>query len=190
MSKLEIIAVLFGLANLTLIILRRIENYIFGIIMVSLYAWIFYHAHLYSDTLLQVFFFVIQIFGWVQWSRGKTDDGSIAVLRSSLKELTLAALATIAFAAALGAFMHTHTDASFPYNDASVAALSVTGQALMSWRRLENWYFWIAANAVAAPLYFVKHLYPTAALYLVFLVMAIIGLQSWRKQLTHQPATT
>ena len=187
MSKLEILAVLLGLANITLIIYRRIENYPFGIAMVTLYGWIFFHAHLYSDTLLQIFFFIIQIFGWVQWSRGKTDDGSIAVLHSSAKELGLAALATIAFASALGAFMHTHTDASFPYIDATVAALSVTGQALMSWRRLENWHFWIAANAVAAPLYFVKHLYPTAALYVVFLVMAIIGLQSWRKQLTHQP---
>ena len=55
--KIEIIAVLLGLANITLLIRRSIWNYPFGIVMVTLYAWIFFEAKLYSDALLQPFFF-------------------------------------------------------------------------------------------------------------------------------------
>ena len=60
---IEMIAVFCGLANVGLIIRRSIWNYPFGFLMVVLYAKIFYDYQLYSDALLQVYFFLIQFYG-------------------------------------------------------------------------------------------------------------------------------
>jgi nicotinamide mononucleotide transporter len=184
MSPLEIIAVLLGIANILLLIRRSIWNYPAGIAMVTLYAWIFFHAHLYSDTLLQLFFFIVQIVGWVAWSKNAAGDGEIVVLRSSPRDLIQFIAGTGVGVILLGGAMARWTPASYPYWDATVASMSVAAQLLLTWRRLENWLWWIAADVIAIGVYTAKALYLTAGLYGLFLVMAIIGYQSWRK--THR----
>ena len=52
MSLLEAIAVALGLINVVLVVRRSLWNYPFGIVMVVLYAHIFFDARLYSDALL------------------------------------------------------------------------------------------------------------------------------------------
>ena len=62
MNPIEILATLLGLANILLLVRRSIWNYPFGLLMVAVYAYIFFGAKLYSDALLQIFFFVIQLY--------------------------------------------------------------------------------------------------------------------------------
>ncbi len=181
MSSLEIVAVILGVINILLIIKRSIWNYPFGIVMVAIYAVVFGQAKLYSDAGLQVFFFVVQAYGWWAWSRNKAAEGEIVVER-----LTPAALAywvggSIAATLIWGTTMHRYTDASFPYWDASIAMLSVAAQILMTRRFLENWWWWIAVNCLSIPLYLRKDLNLTAGLYGLFLVLAIVGLIRWQR---------
>ena len=84
---IEITAVLCGLVNVGLIIRRSIWNYPFGLVLVALYAKIFFDYKLYSDAGLQVFFFVIQIFGLFWWLRGRDDRGELMVLRLDSRQL-------------------------------------------------------------------------------------------------------
>src|ERR1700743_2397110 len=67
MSTTEIIAAILGVANIVLLVRRSVWNYPFGLAMVALYGWVFFAARLYSDAGLQVFFFVVQIYGWWNW---------------------------------------------------------------------------------------------------------------------------
>ncbi len=60
---IEMIAVFCGLVNVSLIIRRSIWNYPFGFLMVVLYAKIFYDYQLYSDALLQIYFFLSSFMG-------------------------------------------------------------------------------------------------------------------------------
>lgn len=177
----EIIAVALGLANITLLIRRSIWNYPFGIVMVSLYAWIFYGAKLYSDVLLQIFFFVVQIYGWRHWLKHREDSGRVIVRTLTKSQMLGYGAAGLAGVAALGTFMARLTDASFPYWDASIAVMSVIAQILLARRRLENWLVWIAVDISAIGLYWAKALYPTAALYFVFLILATVGYFNWRR---------
>lgn len=73
------------------------------------------------------------------------------------------------------------TDATHPYWDASIAMLSIAAQILMARRYLENWWWWIVVNSLSIPLYFIKGLSLTAALYGLFLVLALWGLIEWRR---------
>jgi nicotinamide mononucleotide transporter len=184
MSPIEIAAVLLGIANIILIIRRSVWNYPFGIAMVTLYFFIFRDAKLYSDAGLQIFFLVINLYGWFSWTRNKAAAGAIMVQRLGTGGLAAwiagSAIATLGW----GFIMHNHTDASYPFWDAAVAMLSVAGQILMTRRYLENWWWWIAVNAISIPLYVVKGLHLTAGLYALFLVLAIAGLVEWRKART------
>ena len=181
MGGIEIAAALLGVINVVLVVRRSTWNYPFGIVMVALYAWVFFAARLYSDALLQIFFLVVQLYGWWYWARGKADTGEIRVERmppaSQIGWVAGIALAT----AGWGWLMHAYTNASFPWWDASVAMMSVAAQILMSRRYLENWLLWIAVDAVAIPLYAAKALWITAGLYGVFLAISAFGLYEWSR---------
>ncbi len=187
--KIEIIAVMLGLANITLLIRRSIWNYPFGIVMVSLYAWVFFEAKLYSDAGLQIFFFVVQFYGWYYWLKGRGDDGLVVVQRLSKHQALGYSAAAIGGISVLGTTMARFTDASFPYWDASIAVLSVIAQILLARRRLENWLVWIAVDLLAIGLYWAKELQPTAALYFVFLILATVGYFNWRQTYKSAKAT-
>jgi len=178
---IEFIAVTLGLVNITLLIRRSIWNYPFGIAMVILYAYIFYGVKLYSDAGLQIFFLIVQFYGWWYWLKGRGGDGLVVVTRMTARQIAGYALAGAFGVAALGTVMGRYTDASYPYWDASIAVLSVIAQILLARRRLENWIVWIAVDALAIGLYWAKDLYPTAALYAVFLVLAGFGFVAWRR---------
>ena len=181
MSLLEIIAVLLGIMNIVLIIRRSVWNFPVAIVMVALYFVIFRDAKLYSDAGLQIFFAVVNMYGWWSWTRNKADSGTVVVRRIPKTGYALWILGSVAAIWGWGAVMHAETDASYPYWDASVAMLSVAGQILMARRFVENWHFWIVVNLISIPLYAMKELYLTAGLYSVFLVLAIAGLIEWRK---------
>ena len=182
MSSLEIIAALLGVANVLLVVRRSTWNYPFGIAMVTLYFFVFRDAKLYSDALLQIFFLFIQLYGWWAWSRAdKVDDGvAVGWLGDGAR---LRWLAGTAIAAALwGAGMARWTDAAAPYADAAIAGMSVSAQILQSLRRVESWVLWIAVDMLAIGLFAWRGLSVTAALYGLFLVLAIAGLIQWRRK--------
>lgn len=188
MSPIEVVAAGLGLVNVALVALRSIWNYPFGIAMVALYAWVFFTAKLYSDALLQIFFLVVQIYGWWYWLRGRAESGEVQVellpWRSRAEWAAGCAVAT----AIWGWLMHRYTDAAFPWWDASIAMMSVAAQILMSRRYLENWWLWIAVDAVAVPLYAAKSLWVTSALYGIFLAISVWGLIGWARSRRAQHA--
>jgi nicotinamide mononucleotide transporter len=149
--------------------------------MVSLYAKIFYENQLYSDAILQIYFFVFQIYGFYYWMQGKSDDGTVVVdylPRSAYKfYFTIAITAWLSWSFLMGYY----TDASFPYWDGAIAVLSMIAQFLLSRRHIENWYLWIVVDVLAIGLFITKDLGPTAVLYGVFLVLSVIGLLGWQK---------
>ena len=179
LSELEFLAVAFGLANVGLLIRRSVWNFPCGIAMVTLYGAIFFETRLYSEALLQVFFFVVQIFGWWKWSSAYSDEGTLLVEWSTPRQMVLGAIATVLLGAALGAAMATWTNAAAPYLDAMVAAASVVAQFLLSYRRIENWVYWIVIDCLSIGLYVWRGLTLTAGLYIVFLIMSVIGLGAW-----------
>ncbi len=79
MNPIEVAAALLGLVNVALVVRRSVWNYPFGLAMVALYGVLFFEQRLYSDMLLQAFFFVIQLYGWVNWARAGRFEGGVVV---------------------------------------------------------------------------------------------------------------
>lgn len=181
MNPLEMLAVALGLANVGLLVRRSIWNYPFGMAMVALYLVIFYEARLYAEAGLQVFFFVVQAWGWYLWARAGGMEHAVAVrwMGWSARIVSLAIIAGITVG--LGTLMHYLTDAVMPFADAAIAAASVVAQILLSVRRIENWILWIAIDIGAIALYVSRDLHLTAGLYGAFLVLASAGLIQWMR---------
>jgi len=180
MSPAEGIAALLVLANVWLVARRSIWNYAFGIAGVAIYGVVFFRAKLYSDALLQIFFLVVQVYGLWQWRRSAIDAGEVVVERLTVRDRLAWFAGILVAVAGWGWLMHRFTDAALPWWDASVAMTSVAAQILMSVRKLENWWLWIAANILSIGLYAAKGLWITTALYVLLLGISIWGLARWR----------
>lgn len=179
---IEVAAVAFGFVNIALLIRRSLWNYPFGLAMVTLYAIIFYESKLYADAGLQAFFFAIQIYGWASWQGARGGDG-LALVSRARSRLGFYLAGALGGGLALGFALDQMTDATHPYWDAAIASLSIVAQLMMAKRYLENWLVWIAVDALAIGLFWVKGLQPTAALYGVFLLMCVVGYSGWRRAL-------
>ncbi|MBV9331077.1 MAG: nicotinamide mononucleotide transporter [Alphaproteobacteria bacterium] len=188
---LENAAALLGLVNVGLLVRRSIWNYAFGIGSVGLYGYVFFSARLYSDAILQIYFFGMQFYGWWNWYHGLNRDGLARIETLPTRMRLMLGGTTLGIALALGLAFRTYTNAAAPFLDASLAATSVTAQYLLSVRKLENWLLWIAADVAYIGLYYWKGLFSTAILYAVFLVLSLAGLLEWLHEYrSHDTAIT
>lgn len=196
MSLPEIFGTVLGVLGVWLMIRQNVWGWPVGIVQVSLYGWVFYEAKLYSDALLQVFFFGIQVYGWWHWLRGAEAGGAndgpagrfalpVTRLRARavLGWIGVGALAT----AGWGELMRRNTDAALPHWDAFILVFSLIAQWLQARKRLECWAGWMIVNIVAIGVYWAKDLWLTAGLYVVFFAMAVAGHIAWRRSVTRAP---
>lgn len=179
-AVLEWSAAVLSMLGVWLMTRRVLLAWPVGLVSVALYALVFVQARLYSDALLQGVFAAFLVYGWVNWRVHARQDGHIHIAplapRHLLRDLGLGVLGGIA----LGAGMHTFTDAALPWLDALLAALSLVAQWWQARRHVAAWWLWIAVDVVYVGMYAVKSLHVTAALYAVFVGLAVMGLRAWR----------
>lgn len=188
MNSLEWIAAALGVVNVTLVVRRSVWNYPFGLAMVSLYFFVFFEAKLYSDALLQIFFFAVNLYGWRLWLQARRAAGTVPVGLLSGRARAFWVAGTAAASLAWGLAMARFTDAAAPMWDAGIAGMSIAAQILMARRRIENWVLWILVDAIAIVLFWSRGLYYTSGLYALFLLLSIAGLIGWRRALRTQGA--
>lgn len=185
LSPIELAATLAGLASVWLSVRQNIWCWPTGLVMVTLYIFIFYDAKLYSDMGLQVVYIFMQIYGWYYWVRGETDgakDEGVSVTRLSPTQFGAAWAIGLISIVGLGCAMDTYTDANLAYWDAATTVLSLIAQWFLGKKILESWIFWITVDIIAVGVYLAKGLYLTSGLYVVFLGLAIAGLFEWMKK--------
>ncbi len=179
-NRIEAITTVLGVTNIILLIRQNIWNFPVGIVMVSLFGWVVWDAKLYSDFGLQIFFLMLQLYGWYNWAQGRNaqhDELRVATLNNfqRIKWAGFAASGVLV----LGLLMDRNTDAALPYWDATTTVLSVIAQYFLARKFLENWMLWITVDVLAIGIYSAKGLYIFSALYGFFLVLATIGLVAW-----------
>ncbi len=180
MNHLELAATLIGLVSVVLTVRQNIWCWPTGLVMVTLYIFIFKEAKLYSDMGLQVVYIFMQLYGWHYWLKGK-DQGPADIKTLSTRERTAWGVASALGIAALGYGMTSFTDAALPYWDAATTVLSLVAQWLLGRKVLENWLVWIVVDMLAIGIYINRGLELTAGLYGVFVVLAASGLWTWMK---------
>lgn len=73
---------------------------------------------------------------------------------------------------------------AIPWADSLAAATAFAGMWLMTRKKVESWYWWIATNICSVPLYFTKGWVVTSLYYFILLFLAFAGLNDWKKRAT------
>jgi nicotinamide mononucleotide transporter len=188
MSPLEIFAALVGAVSVYLSVRENVWSWPTAIVNVLLYVVVFFREKLYADMGLQVVYAAISAYGWYHWLHGGANRSELRVSRTPQRERVVLPLLVLAAGASLGTFFARATDASLPYLDSSLTATSLAAQWMMTRKYVENWLVWIAVDVVYVPMFIYKRLYPTAALYAVFLVLATMGYVQWRRSMMERGA--
>ena len=79
MSPLEVVAVGFAIAYLLLAIRQNIWCWAAALLSTGLYVVVMYRVALYMESALQFFYIGMAVYGWYNWSAGKTAAGLLPV---------------------------------------------------------------------------------------------------------------
>ena len=183
MSSLELFAAVLGALSVYLSVRQNIWSWPTAIVNVVVYAVVFFRAKLYADMGLQVIYALLSLYGWYEWLYGGENRAALQVSRTTPRLGRLLAVIGLAGAGALGLLLRGATDAALPFMDSFLSSTSLVAQWMMTRKKVENWLVWIAVDVLYVGMFTFKHLYITAVLYLVFLVLAIRGWVDWRRSL-------
>jgi nicotinamide mononucleotide transporter len=156
-----------------------------GIIGVVLAAYVYFFMvapPLYADGMLNIYYFLMSVYGWYNWTRKSNDSTWVYPISWCNKRELLSGLALFAITwVLLYLVLHYLTNSNTPVLDSLVSASAVTAMWWMAMRKIENWIAWIASNLVAIPLNFYKGLVLFTLMYILFLGLAWWGFVEWRK---------
>jgi nicotinamide mononucleotide transporter len=141
------------------------------------------------QSLLQVFYLVMAVYGFIDWRKGRTSEGEVLIRSWGVREHALVAVLVLLATAANGWILATRTDAAAPYIDSFVTWGSVVTTWMVARRVIENWLYWIVVDAIAAYLYFTQGLLATTLLFVVYLGIVVRGYFVWRRERGHQQTT-
>ncbi|TGM06504.1 nicotinamide riboside transporter PnuC [Leptospira jelokensis] len=189
LSYLEFLGTTSGLVCVYLAARNHIVTWPIGIFNSICFFFLFFQIQLYSDMLLQVYFFGSSIYGWIIW---KKRTGSFTKIVSLGKEKNLILVALLVFGTfGLGQFTK-HLPNWFPsffvkppdflYWDAFTTVASIFANLLLAQRKLESWFLWVFVDLVCIVLYYLKGIPFVTIEYVVFLLIAFYGSWHWYKE--------
>ena len=184
---LEYIAVFAGIASVWYSRVENILVYPVGLINTIIYVWLSIKGQLFGEASVNLYYTVMSIYGWMLWSKKDKEKHTIVQVKFSdrrwwLYQLAFFAAFYLTIFISLTYLKRSFAPGAIPWADAFASATAFTGMWLMTKKKVESWYWWIATNIASIPLYFVKHYVFTSVYYFVLLIMAVWGLMEWRKR--------
>lgn len=195
---LESAGTIFGLLSVYFSIKKNIWVYPTGIISTVIYVYILFNFGLLGDCMINVYYTVMSIYGWILWSKNSDDSIHVNVTWASRKEWLYGSLLFVfsLLFVTLIYYYKPFIDNKFSMNgvalglshldwanwlDVFTTSVFLVGMWLMARRRIENWIFWIIGDLICIPMMIYKGLGITSVQYFVFTIMASIGLIEWMK---------
>lgn len=188
-NYIEVLGALLSLGYLYLSIRQNIWLWPVGIMSAVMYVIVFFQAKFYADMGLNGYYFIISIYGWINWSRGsRKESGALPVVRTGWRKGSVLLFIIVVLFVLLGVLLDRFTDSPIPYWDAFTTAGSIVATWMLARKYLEHWIIWIVVDVVSLGLYIYRGLYPTAVLFFIYSTMAVIGYIQWKRALTSEEA--
>ena len=176
---LEIFAVIFALLYLFLAMKQNIACWYAAFISTLIYIIIYWDVSLYMESLLNFYYLLMAIYGWINWNKKSQIDKNYVISWSYQNHIVVILL--ILILTVISGFSLQITDAVYPYLDSFTTWASVITTFMVAQKILSNWIFWIIINSIAIFLNFDRELYLTVILLMTYQVMSVYGYYQWRK---------
>ena len=177
----EIVAAILAITYLILAMLEDIRCWVAWIISSLMYFFVMYSANLYMEALLQIFYIFIGLYGLYQWRFKADKKDALKITTWSVKNHLIVISALVFLTSLSGYILMIYTAAASPFVDAFTTWGAIAASYLVAKKILENWFYWFVIDFVSVFLFISRELYPTALLFIVYLVLVVIGYSAWRK---------
>lgn len=189
----EILGVIIGFIYLWLEYKASIYLWLTSIIMPAIYLFVYFDAGLYADVAINIYYLIIGVYGWMSWRYGisrknGTEKYDLKISHTSRRQWLRLLIAYIVIHFAISFTLIKFTDTDVPWFNGLTSALSIIGMWMLAKKLIEQWFVWFVVDILSAVLYFYKGLEPTALLYSVYAIVAILGYKKWNKLLQKQYA--
>ena len=196
-GNVDVVGSVAGIAGVLCVVLvakGSIWNYLFGIINVSMYAYISYKADLYGDAALNALYYVpMQFVGWWQWrkrgaamSQAEAGDRGVQVkARRFTWEQRLMLGLGCAAAVIVGGYILKYFGDPQPFKDSVTTVLIIVAQALMALAFMEQWALWIVTNIISVIMWCIcvargdAHAGVMVIMWVFYLLNSLNGLRVW-----------
>jgi nicotinamide mononucleotide transporter len=177
------VAVVLALAYVILAIRQNILCWPANIVSAIIYIWLFYRAGIYMMAALQFIYIAMGVYGWLSWRRAEGGENQLRVAAwppiFHLFPLVLILVMTFV----TGNLLRTEPTAAFPFLDSFVTWCAIVAIWMVARKVLHNWQYWFIADVISVYMFVNQQLWPTAALYFVYLILCPIGYRSWSRDL-------
>lgn len=200
---LEATAAIFGVLSVYFSIKKNIWVYPTGIISTAIYVYILFHFGLLGDMMINFYYTIMSIYGWILWAKSSQDHVHVEVSWAKREEWLYAVVLLVLSVLLVTViyyykpFIDKHfsmTNAKLGLDhldwanwlDVFTTSIFLVGMWFMAKRRVENWIFWIIGDFICIPMMIYKGLGITSLQYIVFTVMAVMGFLAWKRVLPKQ----
>jgi len=187
-SPWEAAAALIGLAYLLLAVRRNLLCWLCAFVSTTIYVVLFANSGLYMQVVLNLYYLVMAVYGFIDWRKGRTDAGDVRIESWTVNQHVMAAALVIIASTINGWILAEWTDSPAPYLDSFVTWGSFVTTWMVARRIIENWLYWIVVDAAAAWLYFSQGLLATTLLFIIYLGIVVRGYFVWRREQVLQRA--
>lgn len=174
-----------GVIQVLLAKANKVLLYPFGIASILITVYVLYEAGLYAEILLNLYYLVMSVYGWLHWVARQGQPEVVAAYSKQRDWYVTALIVALGFPALYFALVH-FTDSTVPAWDAWVSATAWAGMWLLAKRKIENWILLNVSNAFAIPLLAYKNLHLYALLTLFLFIVAIFGYVEWKRIIRRQ----
>ena len=185
-TTLEAIALVFGIISVIYAKKANILVYPTGIICTVITVFLLFKAKYFGDMMMNIYYSIMSIYGWWNWSRKDNDNYLVKISRIKLEDLNSVIISFLV--TVLITFLVYKTSSVdmviFNYVDIFTSGLFFVAMWLMANKKLESWIFWIIADIITVPLYAFRGLGMLSLQYIIFTVLAIQGYLEWKKHLS------
>lgn len=186
MSPWESVAVVLAIAYLLLATRENLLCWYCAFVSTAIYTALFWDVNLLMDSSLNIYYMGMAVYGWYQWRFGGTQYDGVAIRTLPVSNHIKIIASIVALTAISGLLLSENTDAAWPYVDSFTTWASVFTTVMVARKILENWLYWFVIDAISVPLYLERELYLTAALFIAYLLIVVIGFLSWRQRYVKQ----
>ena len=183
---LEFLAFSFGIISVIYAKKENILVYPTGIICTVITVYLLYKAQYFGDMMMNIYYSLMSIYGWWNWSRKNNNQYLVEITRFSKNDISLT---TFLFLLTIGitylVYIFNLSELAIPnYIDIFTSGIFFTAMWLMANKKLECWIFWIIGDVITVPLYAYRGLGMLSLQYIIFTILAIQGYIEWKKHLS------
>ena len=180
LNWITVCAVISGILYIILAAKENVWCWLAASISVCLYMYINYDLGYYSQTVLQIFYLFMAIYGYVMWNKLDPERIKEWSAKKHLFIIFIGAIITFIIGFILTEYVE---DSEQPLLDSLTTVFSVFASYMVAKKVLGNWLYWIVIDSLIIYLYYIQGEFILALQFLVYIIIAIYGYFSWMQKI-------